>query len=120
MKQIGIKYTSNRFTAVLPLPPRLNEYLNPVGNRLIKSSQFRRYEKDIQKLKTGKPFQNLVAIEMVVYRKRNAGDLDGYFKSLFDSLKGILYLDDSQIKRIIADNEKDADDPRLELVCYEL
>lgn len=120
MKPIQIKYVDQRFNAVLPLPPRLNEYLNPVGNRLVKSSQFRRYQKDIKKLKTGKPLEGSVAVEMIVYRKRNAGDLDGYFKSLFDALKEIFYLDDSQIKHIIATNEKDSEDPRVELICYEL
>lgn len=121
MKSIHITYLKDRYIAILPMPPRLNEYLNPVGNRLVKSSSFRKYQNDIKKIGAKcSPFRKSVGVELVVYRKQNSGDVDSRLKSLFDSLQGVTFIKDSQIEELHVWNKKDADDPRVELVCYEL
>jgi Holliday junction resolvase RusA-like endonuclease len=41
-------------------------------------------------------------IAIRVYRSRDAGDLDNYVKAISDACNGVLWLDDSQIRRIDA------------------
>lgn len=121
MKQTEIKFVAQRFNAVLPLPPTSNQRLAIVNGRLIKAAKNRNYQKDIAKIGTGcKPFKKAVAMEIVFFRQRLAGDIDGRLKTLFDSLSGILYDDDRQIDEIHVYNRKDKDDPRVELICYEI
>lgn len=120
-EEMQITFKDNRFSAILPLPPISNNRLIPVRGRLILAKPNRNYHKDIQKLGMGKkPFQKPVCMEIVFYRKMARGDIDGRLKSLFDSLKGIMYLDDGQIDEMHVFNKKDAANPRVEIICYEL
>jgi len=41
-------------------------------------------------------------IKLRVFRSRDAGDLDNYVKAVSDACNGVLWLDDSQIRRIDA------------------
>lgn len=118
---IGIKLTNKRYHAILPLPPTSNQRLAVINGRLIKASKNRNYQKDIAKIGMGcKPFKERVGMEIVFYRPRLSGDIDGRLKTLFDSLSGILYVDDGQIDEIHVYNKKDKDNPRVELICHEL
>lgn len=121
MKPVGIKFISERFEATLPLPPTSNHRLIPINGRLVKASPNRNYGKDIAKLGIGKkPLQKPLGMEIVFYRKMSRGDIDGRLKTLFDALSGVIYKDDGQIEEIHVWNKKDAEDPRVELICYEL
>jgi len=123
MKPVGITFlpSTKSYQATLPLPPTSNQRLAIVNGRLIKASKNRQFGKDIGKIGMGKkPFKNAVGMEIVFYRPRLAGDIDGRLKSLFDALTGILYDDDSQIEEMHVWNKKDKDDPRVELTVYEL
>ena len=123
MKPISLKYLAinQTFSATLPLPPTSNHRLFPINGRLVKAKANRNYQKDIASLKSNfKPFIKPVGIEIVFYRPRLAGDIDGRIKTLFDALSGIIYEDDGQIEYMSVWNKKDKDDPRVELVAYEL
>ncbi len=64
-----------------------------------------------------------VGVNLNVYLKGgNQGDIDNYFKSVTDSLNKIIYVDDRQVKEMIArkiecENKKEE---RIEVVIYEL
>jgi Holliday junction resolvase RusA-like endonuclease len=56
-----------------------------------------------------------VAVSLSVYRPRRAGDLDGTFKAIFDSLTGFAWADDKQIGAIQAVRFEDKHQPRVEI-----
>lgn len=125
MREIGIKWTGMSFMATLPLPPISNHRLIPVvikgKPRLIKSKVNDGYHTDLKKLRNPhKPFEKPCMIEIVFYRQRRSGDIDGRIKTLFDALKGIMFDDDVLIEEMRVWNKHDKDDPRVEVLCTEL
>jgi Holliday junction resolvase RusA-like endonuclease len=56
-----------------------------------------------------------LSLTMIVYRPAKRGDLDNYTKILADSLQGVLYENDSQIVRILAERHDDKRNPRVEV-----
>lgn len=109
----------------LPYPPALNNlYLTVMmkGRPVrVPSPRAKAYKKDVQKIATP-VFRQLilgeVGITFRLYRPRRVGDLDGYFKAIFDALTGIAWVDDGQITKIDAERFEDKIDPRVEIEIY--
>ncbi len=113
---------------VLPIPPNGNNYRGirviRVGARYVPQFFLRpaakKYHQDTAKyaLASGHfPFNDstLVSVSLRVFRARKSGDLEGFMKVLLDSLEGIAYANDKQIKRIVAECFDDRDNPRVEV-----
>lgn len=53
-------------------------------------------------------------VRIAVYREVRRGDLDNYVKSVTDAMnKGVVYLDDKAIRRIVAEMHEDKQYPRV-------
>ena len=59
-----------------------------------------------------------VANNRIIPYKR--GDLDNFTKVMFDSLKSLVWLDDSQVIEIHSFREDDKLNPRVEFLVYEI
>ncbi len=56
-----------------------------------------------------------VSVNVRVYRPARRGDLDNCLKVLLDALKGIAFVDDSQVVHIHARRYEDKANPRAEV-----
>jgi Holliday junction resolvase RusA-like endonuclease len=102
----------------LPVPPLLNHAHRIVEGKYIKSAQGRAYIELVSDSLIGQSITPLVghlSLEMKVYRARKAGDVDAYNKILQDSLNGICWHDDGQIKRLVVEIDDDKVNPRVEV-----
>ncbi len=102
----------------LPYPPSANRYWRNVNGRTLKSAQAREYQESagwIAKEQGLQPLVGAVLVDVRVYRPAQRGDLDNSLKVVLDALKGIGYMDDSQIVKIIAQRFDDKENPRIEL-----
>lgn len=61
------------------------------------------------------PLTGSLCVTLAIYRPRQLGDLDNAMKTLFDSLNGLVWRDDSQIVRIVANRYDDRYRPRCEV-----
>lgn len=52
---------------------------------------------------------------MLFFRDRRERDVDNYNKLLLDSLEGIAYENDKQVKKLTVEKEISVDDPRIEI-----
>lgn len=104
---------SAKINAVLPYPPSLNSLYATFRGRRILSAKGRAYKKTVADCTYGLGFiTGPVTVSVAVYRPRKSGDLDNTLKALLDSLTGILYTDDREIVRIVAERFDDAGNPR--------
>lgn len=105
----------------LPIPPSANAYWKLDRRGFIRvSDEARSYKATVHKtaLQTQcphKPLEGDVWVTLTVFRKRKAGDLDNFQKVLLDALKGVAFVDDSQVVEIHARREDDAKNPRVEV-----
>jgi Holliday junction resolvase RusA-like endonuclease len=60
-----------------------------------------------------------VALELRFFRPAKRGDLDNLLKVTLDSLNGLVYADDSQVTRILAERREDKLRPRVEVTVTE-
>lgn len=105
----------------LPLPPLLNRYYRTDRGITHLSDDGRAFKRDvfvIAKAAGVVPLQGAVRVRIDVYRKRKAGDVDGYCKSVLDALNGLAYDDDSQVVELLVRRFDDKANPRAE-VCIE-
>lgn len=112
---------SDTVRLILPLPPRNNVYYRHSRGITHLSTEGRNYKAQVNTLRyTIQPLEGPVRVSIDVYRKRKAGDLDGFFKGLLDSLNGVAYHDDAQIVELHARRFDDKHDPRVEIEIQEL
>lgn len=123
---------------VLPYPPSLNDLYGRRGNYVYKKKSHRDYtdvvHAKIKALKI-KPTDKPICISLVLYRPKKTGDIDNYFKTIFDSLAQPmekvgksrvaispygLYLNDNQIDELHVYKSLDRDNPRVEITYFEL
>lgn len=101
---------------VLPLPPMSNRYWRYWRGRVVRSPEADRYIQGVRMraLTAGHrtPIIGPVCVNIGVYRKRKAGDLDGFLKVLLDSLQGVAFENDKQIEELHAIRMEDPADPR--------
>lgn len=107
----------------LPYPPTANTYWRVWRGRPVKSEKARHYQNTVRmkclvNRPWGGPLDVLggpVSVSVDAYRPRAIGDLDNTLKVLLDALRGIAYVDDSQVVRIEASRFDDPANPRVEV-----
>lgn len=109
----------------LPVPPSVNGYWKHKRNgQTYISEEGQAYKKEVKARCIAQgltsPLTGRVVVHVKVFRPRDQGDLDNYFKALFDAIKGYVYVDDRQVYEFHAYKDLDRDKPRVELVIDEL
>ena len=107
---------------IVPYPPSANRYWRVYRGIVCHGQDAKDFKRDVAVIGTVsrlRPFPGTVELQIRVYRPRKAGDLDNQLKVLIDALKGIAYVDDKQVKKIIAEQFDDKDDPRAEVTILE-
>jgi crossover junction endodeoxyribonuclease RusA len=102
----------------LPLPTSTNRLYRVWRGRPILSREGRAFKAAaalLAKAAGVKPLSGPVQVFIRVYRRRRAGDLDGFLKSLLDACNGVLFEDDSQVVAIHAVRLDDKVNPRAEI-----
>jgi crossover junction endodeoxyribonuclease RusA len=102
----------------LPVPVSANRYWRHAQGRTYISAEAKAYKAEVGWLARAAGAQLLdgdLSLTMIVYRPAKRGDLDNYTKILADSLQGVLYDNDSQIVRILAERHDDKHNPRVEV-----
>lgn len=103
----------------LPLPPMANRYWRYWRGRVVPSPEAEKYKTGVKlralTLGLRKPLSCPVCVSVTVYRKRKAGDIDGFLKVSLDAAQGVLYVNDSQIAELHALRLEDPSNPRLVL-----
>jgi crossover junction endodeoxyribonuclease RusA len=104
---------------VLPYPPSVNRMYRMVvikgQGRMLISGEGRKYKHAAERIAAASgitPFAGRLYVVVDLYRPRQAGDIDNSFKALLDSITGVGWEDDSQIKGICAIQHEDKDNPR--------
>lgn len=83
--------------------------------RTLISADGRQYKADVAGIcqREGvQPLPGPVALVLVAYRPRKVGDLDNLLKPILDALKGMAFVDDSQVIEIHATRRDDKHNPR--------
>lgn len=102
----------------LPYPPSANVLWRNVRGRVVKSREARAYVERVrwcalQQGFMGPPLSMPCAVSVTVYRPRRVGDLDNALKATLDSLKGLVFEDDSQVVELHASRMDDPASPRV-------
>ena len=107
----------------LPLPPLANRYWRIGHGHLYRCSEADNYRRTLMVLLRQAKCRCLhgpVWVTIRVYRKRKAGDLDGYLKVLLDALQGLAFENDRQVRQLVASLEpEDKVHPRVEVTVTE-
>jgi crossover junction endodeoxyribonuclease RusA len=106
----------------LPYPPSTNHLYATVRGRRVLSREGCQYKElaALLAIQHGlRPVDGEVVVTLRVYRPRRAGDLDNSLKAVLDSVKGLAWHDDSQVKRIEAERFEDKVNPRVEMIVVE-
>lgn len=74
----------------------------------------------LQAMTRREPFDCALKVKVKFYRKlnpqsKNFGDIDNLLKGLFDGMNGIVFKDDSQIVKVVAEKYSDKENPRVEV-----
>ena len=107
----------------LPYPPSINRYYRRVGQRTLISKQGRDYRTTICRVaRVPAPFEGRLDVSVLVsppdQRRR---DLDNTLKALLDSLQHAgVYLDDSQIDRLLVERSGMIKGGQVEVVIVEM
>ena len=109
----------------LPYPPSSNKYWRRSGVHMHKSNEARAYQAQVAliaktQLPPGtKPREGEVWLEVHVRRPAKRGDLDNSLKVLLDALKGIAFVDDSQVVELHAYRMDDREAPGVTVRVFE-
>jgi crossover junction endodeoxyribonuclease RusA len=110
-------------TITLPIPPSLNAIWKKHGNRTYLTPEAKAFKLQAGWIARGLQHEMLtgnVCVWVDIYRERKAGDLDNFFKLMFDSMQGILYKNDKQIVEIHARMFDDKSNPRAMMSVAEV
>lgn len=103
----------------LPLPPLLNRYYRKYQNIIRISADGLAFKQEVAVICQNEGVEmntGAIALHIVVYRARKAGDIDGYIKALLDSLNGHVYADDKQVEDLHIIRRDDKHNPRCEVM----
>lgn len=109
-------------TLTLPYPPSVNAMYATVGRRRVLSREGRTFKETAAALAYRAGVRKLagdVKVTINLFRPRRAGDCDNFSKAVLDSLKGVAWIDDAQVKRITAERFEDPSNPRAEVTIEE-
>lgn len=91
----------------LPEPPSANRYWRVARGRPYLSAEAREYKLQVRAIALRAGVRGLpypagqpIAVTLVWYRSRRAGDLDNRAKVALDALNGLLWADDQQITEL--------------------
>jgi crossover junction endodeoxyribonuclease RusA len=107
----------------LPFPPSSNRYWRHGQGRTYKSEQARQYQEStawIARLAGATLHSGKVGMELRFFHTGYKGDLDNLQKILLDSLEGVLYNNDRQIRELHAYLADSKTDPRVEATVWPL
>ena len=115
VKLIGEPKSNQKIYKITSRGKFASMYMSKEGN-MIKDS----YKSQSRLQWTNKPFTGDVLINVKLYfgTKRKC-DIDNFGKLLLDSLTGIVWEDDSQIKKMIVEKFYDKNLPRIEITILE-
>ena len=100
----------------LDYPPSGNRYWRHVGSRVLVSREARAYREKVRLTNLrARPIPGDVLVVVRVYRPRRAGDLDNCLKVTLDALRGVAFVDDSQVVELRASRHDDKVRPRVEV-----
>lgn len=103
------------YRLIVPYPVSTNRMYRNFRGIMVLSKEGKRYKKFVGQIALAcgvRPISGRVDVRIDLYRPQQSGDLDNFFKVLLDSIKGISFVDDRQVKRIIADQHEDPANPR--------
>lgn len=108
----------------VPGAPVPKERPRVVGRRAFTPQRTRDYEARVKAcaIRAGVKIATLapVRVEVVAYcQDARRRDLDNLCKSILDPLNGLIYADDSQIVRLVAEKRIDRENPRAEIEIEE-
>lgn len=109
-------------TFTLPFPPLLNDYWKNWRGRIVVSREGKRYRLGAlvrAKSQGAHVLTGEVCVSLTFYRKARRGDMDGGLKCLLDSLQGVAYANDSQIRELHALQLEDKANPRVQIAVTE-
>lgn len=86
----------------LPFPPSVNAFWQVANGHIVSTSRAKEYKKRVAEYNRGRsPLFGRCEISVLdIFPRVESSDIDGVFKCLFDSLNGIVWLDDNQVKLI--------------------
>jgi len=110
-------------TLTLPLPPSINRRFKPTAhNPYTLTESVRTFKAHVALLALEHdltPLTGKLFAQVDLFRPADRGDADNYTKVLFDSLEGILYHKDAQIKRYVVSVWVDKTNPRTIITVCE-
>ena len=112
---------------ILPYPPSTNRYwrMDRRSGHLYPSEEAKVFKKQV-KLVAGVAMANQfalrgpLAVTIRLYRPQASGDLDNFLKQPLDALQGVVYENDKQIIRLLAERFDDGINPRCEVDIEQL
>ena len=121
-----LEYTAIRVRLSLPEPPSANDWWRMYRGKMVKTPLAKDYQNQVKKfLEAHQIFaawrgvalfpDQPIAVNMVWYRGRKAGDLDKRQGITLDALQGIIYGNDSQIVGLTAARVDGEKPPRMEV-----
>lgn len=102
----------------LPWPPSVNAYWRIFRNRILLSREARDFKANaasVAKRAALTPRAGPVVVTVWAFRPRRIGDLDNTLKATLDSLRGVVFVDDSQVVELHAFRRDDKENPRVEV-----
>jgi Holliday junction resolvase RusA-like endonuclease len=114
----------NAVSFTLPYPPSENMYRRTIilggKNKKVRavpilSREARAYKEAVAKVAPRCGFDGPLSLTLAIYRPRRIGDIDNGLKALFDSMTGLVYVDDGQICRLEVERFDDKANPRVEV-----
>lgn len=98
----------------LEVPPSANRYWRHFGRRVVLSEDAKNYKLRVRgaglRAMLKEPLEGPVSVTIRWYRKAKQGDLDNRLKILMDSLQGVAFVSDAQVREIHA--YKDDSEPK--------
>ena len=111
-------------TLTLPWPPSLNRMVRRSGTRVHVSQAAHDYKDTAGWRARAQGVRAAVAgnlrVTVHLYRPTRTGDIDNYLKVVFDSMTGVLWVDDAQVVELHVYRHDDKDCPRVELQVEEI
>lgn len=112
---------NNHYSLVLPYPPSANRRLTVARGRMVKTAEAREYKEVagwLTKAIVPDPLPGDVKLRIILYRPSRRSDIDNPLKVLLDSLQGVLYENDKQIRELHVYLKDDKRNPRVDVLAW--
>lgn len=114
----------SRVLVTLPYPPLLNHMYVKTSRGVFLSAETTGFRllvcNAVSKQTHGEYFEadQMLTVELHVYRPRKTGDIDATPKAVLDALNGVLWHDDKQIDELHIYRHDDKNNPRVEVKVW--